>query len=97
MELVLDVILYYQLLGPTTARETPLGMIADSFVDPFAHVLLGERQELFGVSGNQIDYVAVKGTSTAVDFRADNATNFDSLEKNSIDLYASFKSLYLTK
>ena len=38
--------------------------------------------------------LTVKGT-TAVDFRADNALNFDSLEKNSVDLYASFKSLYL--
>jgi phospholipid-binding lipoprotein MlaA len=80
------------ILGPTTARDS-IGMIADSFVDPFAHITWRE-QKLFGVSGNQIDYVAVKGT-TAVDFRADNATNFDSLEKNSIDLYASFKSLYL--
>ena len=80
------------ILGPTTARDS-IGMIADSFVDPFARITWRE-QELFGVSGNQIDYVAVKGT-TAVDFRADNATNFDSLEKNSIDLYASFKSLYL--
>ena len=80
------------ILGPTTARDS-IGMIVDSFVDPFAHVTWREK-ELFGVSGNQIDYVAVKGT-TAVDFRADNETNFDSLEKNSIDLYASFKSLYL--
>ena len=80
------------ILGPTTARDT-IGMLADSFIDPFAHVTLREK-ELFGSSGNQFDYLAVKGT-TAVDFRADNATNFDSLEKNSIDLYASFKSLYL--
>ena len=80
------------ILGPTTARDS-IGMIADSFVDPFAHITWRENK-LFGVSGNQIDYVAIKGT-TAVDFRADNETNFDSLEKNSIDLYASFKSLYL--
>jgi len=80
------------ILGPTTARDS-IGMIADSFVDPFAHITWREK-ELFGISGNQIDYVALKGT-TAVDFRADNETNFDSLEKNSIDLYASFKSLYL--
>ena len=80
------------ILGPTTARDS-IGMIADSFVDPFAHITWREN-ELLGVSGNQIDYVAVKGTA-AVDFRADNETNFDSLEKNSIDLYASFKSLYL--
>ena len=80
------------ILGPTTARDS-IGMIADTFIDPFAHITWREK-ELKGISGNQIDYVAVKGT-TAVDFRADNDTNFESLEKNSIDLYASFKSLYL--
>ena len=47
-----------------------------------------------GISGNEIDYFSVKGT-TAIDFRADNVVNFDSLEENSIDLYASYKSLYL--
>ena len=80
------------ILGPTTARDS-FGMIADSFVDPFAHITWREH-ELLGVSGSQLDYLTVKGT-TAVDFRADNVTNFDSLEKNSIDLYASFKSVYL--
>ncbi|MDC3127736.1 VacJ family lipoprotein [Candidatus Pelagibacter bacterium] len=80
------------IFGPTTARDT-IGMLADSFVDPFAHVTWREK-ELFGSSGNRFDYIAVKG-ATAVDFRADNETNFDSLEKNSLDLYASFKSLYL--
>ena len=33
--------------------------------------------------------------ATAVDFRSDNIVNFDSIEKNSIDLYSSFKSIYL--
>ena len=80
------------ILGPATVRDS-VGIIADTFVDPFAHVTWREK-ELFGTSGNQLDYLTVKGT-TAVDFRADNETNFDSLEKNSIDLYASFKSLYL--
>ena len=80
------------LLGPTTARDS-LGMVADSFVDPFAHVTWREN-EMAGFSGQKLDYLAVKGT-TAVDFRADNDANFESLEKNSIDLYASFKSLYL--
>ena len=79
-------------LGPTTARDS-VGMVADTFVDPFAHVTWREK-ELFGTSGNQLDYLSVKG-ATAVDFRADNEVNFDSLEKNSIDLYASYKSLYL--
>ena len=80
------------ILGPTTARDS-LGMIADTFVDPFAHITWRENK-LFGVSGQKLDYIAVKGT-TAVDFRADNDLNFDSLEKNSIDLYSSFKSVYL--
>ena len=80
------------ILGPTTARDS-LGMLADTFVDPFAHVTLREK-EIFSTSGNTIDYYSVK-TTAAIDFRADNDTNFKSLEKNSIDLYSSFKSIYL--
>ena len=78
--------------GPTTARDS-VGMLADTFVDPFAHITWREK-ELSGISGNQFDYLSVKG-ATAIDFRADNDVNFSNLEKNSIDLYASFKSLYL--
>ena len=80
------------ILGPTTVRDS-IGMIADSFVDPFAHVTLREK-ELFSVSGNEIDYFSVKG-ATAVDFRAINMNNLNSLEKNSIDEYAALKSLFL--
>ena len=79
-------------LGPTTARDS-IGLIADSFIDPFAHVTLREK-ELFNVSGNELDFYSLKGIG-AVDFRSDNITNFDSLEKNSIDLYSSLKSVYL--
>ena len=79
-------------LGPTTARDS-LGMLADSFIDPFAHVTWREN-ELFGISGSQLDYLGTKG-ATAIDFRADNDLNFASIEKNSLDLYVSFKSLYL--
>ena len=80
------------ILGPSTARDS-FGLIADTFVDPFAHVTIREN-ELLGVSGNNLDYFSVKGV-TAVDFRADNDQNFESLEKNSLDLYSSFKSVYL--
>jgi len=85
---------YYVLpiLGPTTARDT-FGMIADSFIDPFAHVTIREN-EILDISGSQVDYYSVKGAS-AVDFRGDNMTNLDSLEKNSIDMYSALKSLYL--
>ena len=80
------------LFGPTTVRDS-VGLIADTFVDPFAHVTIREK-EIFNISGSDLDYYSVKGT-TAIDFRSDNLSNFDSLEKNSIDLYASYKSLYL--
>ena len=80
------------ILGPSTARDS-FGLLADTFVDPFAHVTIREK-ELLGISGNDLDYFSVKGV-TAVDFRADNDQNFESLEKNSLDLYSSLKSVYL--
>ena len=79
-------------LGPTTARDA-LGMVADTFVDPFAHVTIREK-ELLSSSGTSLDYYSIKSTG-AVDFRAKNDKNFESLEKNSIDLYSSLKSVYL--
>ena len=79
-------------LGPTTVRDS-FGMLADTFIDPFAHVTLREK-ELFGASGNSLDYYSVRGTG-AIDFRAENDKNFESLQKNSIDLYSSLKSIYL--
>ena len=80
------------ILGPTTVRDT-VGLVVDSYLDPFAHITIREK-ELFNISGNNVDYYSVKG-ATAVDFRSNNITNFDSLEKNSLDLYSSFKSIYL--
>ena len=80
------------ILGPTTVRDT-VGMVADTFIDPFSIVTLQEK-ELLSLSGNKLDFYSVKGVG-AIDFRADNIKNFDSLEKNSIDEYAAIKSLYL--
>ena len=79
-------------LGPTTVRDS-IGLLADSFIDPFAHITIREK-ELFSISGNDLDYFSVKGTA-AIDFRSNNITNFDNLEKNSLDLYSSMKSVYL--
>ena len=39
-------------------------------------------------------YLASKALS-GIDFRANNIESFDNLEKNSIDFYASLRSLYL--
>ena len=81
------------ILGPTTVRDS-FGMIVDNqYLDAFARVTWHEK-EIKSMSGNKLDYVGVKA-ATAVDFRGDNMVNFESLEKNSIDLYAATKSLYL--
>jgi phospholipid-binding lipoprotein MlaA len=80
------------ILGPSTTRDS-IGLLADTFLDPFARVTLREK-ELFGASGNTLDYYSVKGAGS-IDFRASNDKNFESLEKNSIDLYTSLKSIYL--
>ena len=81
------------ILGPTTVRDT-FGMVVDNqYLDAFARITWHEK-EIKSISGNKLDYVGVKAT-TAIDFRGDNMLNFESLEKNSIDLYAATKSLYL--
>ena len=80
-------------LGPTTVRDS-VGMFVDNnYLDAFARITWHER-EIKNFSGNKLDYVGVKA-ATAIDFRGDNMLNFESLEKNSIDLYAATKSLYL--
>ena len=68
-------------------------MFADTLVDPFAHITLREK-EILSISGSEMDFFSVKGAGV-VDFRADNMKNLDSLEKNSIDMYAAIKSLYI--
>ena len=45
-------------------------------------------------SYSEHNYYYYKGTD-AVDFRSKNIESIESLEKNSIDFYASVKSLYL--
>ncbi len=80
------------ILGPTTVRDS-FGMFADSLIDPFTIVTWREK-EIFSISGTQMDYLGVKGAGV-IDFRGDNMLNFESLEKNSIDMYSSMKSLYL--
>ena len=85
------------ILGPTTARDA-LGLVGNTFIDPVYHLTHNSETDL--VVGNrkfsEHNYYYYKGTD-AVDFRSKNIESIDSLEKNSIDFYASVKSLYLTK
>ena len=68
------------ILGPTTVRDT-VGMVIDNnYLDPFARVTWHEK-EIRSISGTKVDYIGVQA-ATAVDFRGENMTNFESLEKN---------------
>jgi len=82
------------ILGPTTLRDTA-GMVGDRLIDPFARYTLdGQNVPKTNYTGDPADYYGIK-ISGAVDFRAKNIVNFDNLEKNSLDLYSSIKSLYI--
>ena len=78
------------ILGPSTARDafgTVLGMVGG---DPWYNVTVKNHTQHF----NDGDYYASKITG-GVDFRAKNLDALDNLEENSMDFYASVKSLYL--
>lgn len=84
------------ILGPTTARDA-VGLVGNVFLDP-VYQITHNTEIRNGVVGNgnysEHNYYYYRGTG-AVDFRAKNIESWDSLEENSIDLYASLKSLYL--
>ncbi len=79
------------ILGPTTARDA-VGKVGNLFLDPVYHVT--HNTEVMDRSYSEHNYWFYR-TTDSVDFRAKNIESFDSLEENSIDLYASVKSLYL--
>ena len=76
--------------GPSTARDA-VGTVAN-FVggDPWFNITIVNDTTYF----NEADYYGTRVTS-GIDFRAKNIDSFDSLENNSIDFYASIRSLYL--
>ena len=80
-------------LGPTTVRDF-VGTVANIWGDPWYSMTVSNNPMMADGMFKDSDYYITKGTD-AVDFRAKNIESFNSLEKNSIDLYASIKSLYL--
>jgi len=77
-------------LGPSTVRDT---------FGSFMNVLGGDPYYNLSVNGNnqyldQDLYMTTKIIS-GIDFRAKNLETIDNLEKNSMDFYASVRSLYL--
>ena len=79
------------ILGPTTVRDAA-GLVGNIFLDPVYQIT--HNTEVMDRSYSEHNFWYYRGTG-AVDFRAKNIESFDSLEENSIDLYASVKSLYL--
>tara|TARA_Y100001970_G_scaffold282076_1_gene394176 strand:- start:951 stop:1763 length:813 start_codon:yes stop_codon:yes gene_type:complete len=84
------------ILGPTTTRDA-IGLVGNVFIDPVYQITHNSEIDN-GIVGNSTysehNYYYYRGAG-AVDFRAKNIESWDSLEENSIDLYASLKSLYL--
>ena len=77
-------------LGPSTIRDT---------AGSFANVLGGDPWYNASIHGNnqylsEELFITSKALS-GIDFRANNIESFDNLEKNSLDFYASIRSLYL--
>ena len=77
-------------LGPSTVRDT---------VGSFANVLGGDAWYNVTAANDtqyfsEFDYWTSR-VGAGIDFRAKNIDSFENLEKNSMDFYASVRSLYL--
>ena len=76
-------------LGPSTVRDATASIANYTGGDAWYNVTVKNDTQHF----TDFDYYASKLTS-GIDFRAKNYDAIDNLEKNSIDFYASVKSLY---
>ena len=77
-------------LGPSTVRDATASVANFIGGDAWYNVTVSNDTQHF----SDFDYYASRVTS-GVDFRAKNFDAIENLEKNSIDFYASVKSLYL--
>ena len=77
-------------LGPSTVRDTAASIVNFIGGDAWYNVTVTNDTQYF----SDFDYYASRVTS-GIDFRAKNYDALNNLEKNSIDFYASVKSLYL--
>ena len=77
-------------LGPTTVRDSIGSLATIAGGDAWYNVTVAKDTQYF----SEADYY-VSRLITGIDFRAKNLESFDNLEKNSVDLYASVRSLYL--
>ena len=77
-------------LGPSTVRDTAASVVNILGGDAWYNVTVKNDTRYF----SDVDYYSSRLTS-GIDFRAKNFDSIENLEKNSLDFYASVKSLYL--
>ena len=77
-------------LGPSTVRDAAGSLATVMGGDAWYNVTVKNDTQYF----SDVDYYSSRITS-GVDFRAKNYDSLNNLEKNSLDFYASVKSLYL--
>ena len=77
-------------LGPSTVRDTIGSVVNLSGGDAWYNVTVKNNSQYL----TDADYYTSRATA-GIDFRAKNLEAFDNLEENSIDFYASVRSLYL--
>ena len=77
-------------LGPTTVRDSVGSLASIAGGDAWYNITVARETQYF----SEADYYTSRAL-TGIDFRAKNIESFESLEKNSVDLYASVRSLYL--
>ena len=77
-------------IGPSTVRDTIGSLVNVVGGDPWYNVTVANDTQHF----SDFDYWGTR-VMTGIDFRAKNIDSFENLEKNSMDFYASVRSLYL--
>jgi phospholipid-binding lipoprotein MlaA len=77
-------------LGPSTVRDTAASFVNVMGGDAWYNVTVNNDTHHF----SDVDYYSSRLTA-GIDFRAKNYDSIENLEKNSLDFYASVKSLYL--
>ena len=82
-------------LGPTTIRDS-VGKVGNIFLDPFYLSTVGNKELLLGNNFGDQTYWG-ETVLDKTNWRAENIQTLDNLEKNSVDLYSSVRSLYLQR
>ena len=78
------------MLGPSTARDLTGSLASVLGGDPWYNITVENDTQYF----SDADYYVSKG-GDGINFRAKNIDSFENLEKNSMDFYASVRSLYI--